>query len=84
MPTPTEPLKPDDFPLHVEGDEIKSQDGKPVASTKNTAVAADLTERPTKTKTGEKKISGQPDYRRLAILADLAPNGSARARRRRL
>ena len=45
MPTPTEPLNPDDFPLHVEGDEIKSQDGKPVASTENPAVAADLTER---------------------------------------
>jgi hypothetical protein len=45
MPTPTEPLKPDDFPLHVEDDEIKSQDGKPVASTENPAVAADVTER---------------------------------------
>jgi hypothetical protein len=45
MPTPTEPLKPDDFPLHVEGNEIKSRDGKPVASTEDPAVAADVTER---------------------------------------
>jgi hypothetical protein len=45
MPTPTEPLKPDDFPLHVEGHEIKSQDGKPLASTEDPTVAADVTER---------------------------------------
>jgi hypothetical protein len=42
---PTEPLKPDDFPLHVEADEIKSQDGKPVASIEDPAVAADVSER---------------------------------------
>jgi hypothetical protein len=31
--------------FYVEGDEIKSQDGKPVANTENPAVAADVTER---------------------------------------
>lgn len=39
------PLKPDDFPLHVEGDAVKNQDGKPVAKTENPAVAADVAER---------------------------------------
>jgi hypothetical protein len=29
------PLKSDDFPLHVDGDQIKGQDGKPIAKAKN-------------------------------------------------
>ena len=37
-------LKPDDFPVHVEGD-AKKQDGKPVAKAKDPAVAAEVTER---------------------------------------
>lgn len=45
MAAPSKPLKPDDFPLHVEGDKIKKQDGKPVASTDDPATAADLAER---------------------------------------
>jgi hypothetical protein len=39
------PLKPDDFPVHVEGDAIKKRDGKPVAKAKDPAVAAEVTER---------------------------------------
>jgi hypothetical protein len=39
------PLKSDDFPLHVDGDQIKGQDGKPIAKAKNPATAADVTGR---------------------------------------
>ncbi|MGC1564162.1 MAG: hypothetical protein WA820_30535 [Bradyrhizobium sp.] len=39
------PLKPDDFPVHVEGDAIKKLDGKPVAKATDPAVAVDVTER---------------------------------------
>ena len=45
MSTSSKPLKPDDFPLHVEGDKIKKQDGKPVARTEDPAVAADVADR---------------------------------------
>jgi hypothetical protein len=41
----SKPLKPDDFPLHVEGDKIKKQDGKTVAKTEDPAVAADVADR---------------------------------------
>jgi hypothetical protein len=36
------PLKSDDFPLNVEGDEIKGRDGKPIAKAKDSAKAADV------------------------------------------
>lgn len=42
---PKKPLKPDDFPLHNEGNEIKKQDGKPIAKATDPAVAADVVER---------------------------------------
>ena len=45
MSTSSKPLKPDDFPLHVEGDKIKKQDGKTVAKTEDPAVAADVADR---------------------------------------
>jgi hypothetical protein len=45
MAAPSKPLKPEDFPLHVEGDKIKKQDGKPVASTEDPATAADVADR---------------------------------------
>jgi hypothetical protein len=45
MSTSSKPLKPDDFSLHVEGDQIKKQDGKPVAKTEDPAVAADVADR---------------------------------------
>ena len=45
MSTSSKPLKPEDFPLHVEGDKIKKQDGKPLASTENPATAADVADR---------------------------------------
>jgi hypothetical protein len=45
MSTSKKPLKPDDFPVHVEGEKIKKQDGTPVAQTEDTAVAADVAER---------------------------------------
>jgi hypothetical protein len=45
MSTSSKPLKPDDFPLDVEGDKIKKQDGKPVARAEDPAVAADVADR---------------------------------------
>jgi hypothetical protein len=36
------PLKSDDFPLNVEGDEIKGQGGKPIAKAKDPGTAADV------------------------------------------
>jgi len=39
------PLKPDDFPLQVEGDKIKKQDGTPVADAEDEIAAADVAER---------------------------------------
>ena len=45
MSASSKPLKPDDFPLRVEGDKIKKQDGKDVVRTKEPAVAADVADR---------------------------------------
>jgi hypothetical protein len=36
------PLKPDDFPVQVEGDAIKKQDGKPVGKAKDPSIAAEV------------------------------------------
>jgi hypothetical protein len=45
MPISQKPLKPDDFPVNVEGKKIKKQDGTPIADTDDPAVAADVAER---------------------------------------
>ena len=45
MSTSKKPLKPDDFPVTAEGQNIKKQDGKPVASAEDPEMAADLAER---------------------------------------
>jgi hypothetical protein len=45
MSTSSKPLNSNDFPLHVKGDKIKKQDGKPVARTEDPAVAADVADR---------------------------------------
>ena len=39
------PLKPGDFPVQVEGDKIKKEDGTPVADAKNGIAAEDIAER---------------------------------------
>jgi hypothetical protein len=39
------PLKPADFPVTAEGQKIKKQDGKPIASTEDADLAADVAER---------------------------------------
>jgi len=39
------PLKPDDFPVDVEGQKIKKQDGTPIADAENPAVAAEIADR---------------------------------------
>jgi hypothetical protein len=54
------PLKPDDFPVNAEGQNIKKQDGTPLATTDDPTVAADVADASTRTKPDAKKISGQP------------------------
>ena len=39
------PLKPDDFPVEVEGDELMTADGKPIARAKTPAIAEDIADR---------------------------------------
>ena len=39
------PLEPNDFPVRVEGNEIKKQDGTPVAKAKDPATAAEVADR---------------------------------------
>jgi hypothetical protein len=39
------PLKPDDFPIEVEGEKLVTADGKPIAKAKVPAVAEDLADR---------------------------------------
>jgi hypothetical protein len=39
------PLRPEDFPVDVEGRKIKKQDGTPIANAEDPAVAADVAER---------------------------------------
>jgi hypothetical protein len=45
MPIPEKPLRPDDFPVNVEGKKVKKQDGTPIADTDDPALAADVAER---------------------------------------
>lgn len=39
------PLKPDDFPVEVEGEELVTADGKPIAKAKTPAIAEDISDR---------------------------------------
>jgi hypothetical protein len=55
-----QPLKPTDFPLHVEGEKIRKQDGKRVAPmTRHWPPMWPIAS--TRMKTGESKINGQPN-----------------------
>ncbi|XUJ36001.1 hypothetical protein ACQ5SK_12495 [Bradyrhizobium japonicum] len=45
MSTSKKPLKPADFPVTAEGQKMKKQDGKPIASTEDADLAADVAER---------------------------------------
>jgi hypothetical protein len=38
-------LKPNDFPVKVEGEELVTADGKPIAKAKTAAVAEDIADR---------------------------------------
>jgi hypothetical protein len=44
-PNSKKPLKPDDFPMDVEGQKIKKQDGTPIADAESPAVAQEIAER---------------------------------------
>jgi hypothetical protein len=39
------PLKPDDFPVEVEGEELVTADGRPIAKAKTPAIAEDIADR---------------------------------------
>jgi hypothetical protein len=39
------PLKPDNFPVEVEGEELVTADGKPIAKAKTPAIAEDIADR---------------------------------------
>jgi hypothetical protein len=43
--TSKKPLRPEDFPVDVEGQKIKTQDGTPIADAESPAVAAEIAER---------------------------------------
>ncbi|WP_257164543.1 hypothetical protein [Bradyrhizobium sp. SRS-191] len=45
MTEPNEPLKPDDFPLEADEDRVRRKDGKPIAKTKDEAMAHEIAER---------------------------------------
>jgi hypothetical protein len=45
MPGDEKPLKPEDFPVTTEGEEIKKQDGTPIAETQDPAVAEEIADR---------------------------------------
>jgi hypothetical protein len=45
MSAPKKPLKPNDFPVHVEGDKIKKQDGTPIAEAEDDTAATDVADR---------------------------------------
>jgi hypothetical protein len=42
---PKKPLRPEDFPVDVEGQKIKKQDGTPIADAESPTVAAEIVER---------------------------------------
>jgi hypothetical protein len=42
---PNKPLKPDDFPVAVEGDELMTADGKAIARARTPAIAEDIADR---------------------------------------
>jgi hypothetical protein len=44
-PNSKKPLKPDDFPIDVEGQKIKKQDGTPIADAASPAIAQEIAER---------------------------------------
>ncbi|KRR04688.1 hypothetical protein CQ10_42310 [Bradyrhizobium valentinum] len=44
-PNSKKPLRPEDFPVDVEAQKIKKQDGTPIADAESPAVAAEIVER---------------------------------------
>ena len=55
------PLKPDDFPVEVEGDELMTADGKPIAKAKTPDIAEDIAVS-TKTITAKSRTDGRLDW----------------------
>jgi hypothetical protein len=45
MSTSNTPLKPDDFPVQVDGDKVLKQDGKPIVKGEDPAIARDVADR---------------------------------------
>ncbi|WOH48229.1 hypothetical protein [Bradyrhizobium sp. sBnM-33] len=44
-PNSKKPLRPEDFPMDVDGQKVKKQDGTPIADAETPAVAAEIVER---------------------------------------
>jgi hypothetical protein len=55
------PLKPDDFPVEVEGEKLVTADGKPIAKAKTPVVAEDIADR-----LNEDDYRKEQDHRRVA------------------
>ena len=56
------PLKPDDFPVEVEDDELMTADGKPIAKAKTPDIAEDIADRLTKTIAVKSRTDGRLDF----------------------
>jgi len=54
------PLKPDDFPVHEDGDKVE-QDGEPIADAKDQQLQPILPTDGTRTKHGAKRTIGPPE-----------------------
>ncbi|MGJ4962293.1 hypothetical protein [Bradyrhizobium sp. HKCCYLRH3061] len=61
-----EPLKPEDFPLEADKERVQRQDGKPIATTKNEAMAHEIAERLNPRSNAAKRTSGRRDRRQRA------------------
>jgi hypothetical protein len=58
------PLKPDDFPVEVEGEELVTADGKPIAKAKTPAIPEDIVTVSTKTTSAKSRTDGRLDVAR--------------------
>ena len=64
MPNET-PLKPNDFPVEVQGTELVTADGKPIAKAETPAVAEDIADVSMKMTAAKNRTNGRPDRLRL-------------------
>ena len=58
------PLKPDDFPVEVEGEQLVTADGKPIAKAKTPAIAEDIADRLNEDDCAKTRTDGRLDLAR--------------------